>query len=262
MSKIHNISALGLLLFSLSSFASDLDKIKAGSLVCDSSSSYTETVIVELKNKLADLRGTPRIPNPADCRIVQESLPVTLEKYNGGVAIVRKDEKALYTSKNNIVLGKKASAKENALDQCRKMVMGKYCLGGSMADLPEPDVKEGGSFVYFDGDKRIFLKSANGRVASVSIFYPSPSWLNYRVLLGQLKEKYGEGINFDNFPDYAQSDSSKATSITLKKGRALTSWPQTGWSINYGWASKNWRILEYTHDNLSEAVNQERADLL
>ena len=258
MAKYKSISIAGLLLLSASSFASGPDQIKAGSLVCDSSHSYNEIIVIEIENKLAKAKGLPGKPNPKDCRVIKNSLAVTLDRYSGGSAVVREGEKTLFTSKSNVVPGKIASAKESSLDQCRKKVLGAYCLGGSIKALPKPDLRDGDIFVYADGKKRIYIESVHERIASVSIFYPSPSWLNYRLLLGQLQEKYGKGVNLDKFPDYAQSDSSKATTISLNKGRALTLWPQEGWSINYGWASRNWRILEYRHDKLSDILDKKR----
>jgi len=263
MNKFYCSFTFILCLYGNANLASELDQVKVGSLICESDNSYNETVIVDLQNRLAAMKGTPKNPYPKDCRYVQnEPLVVKFQEYSGGSAVVTKDGKTLYTSKDNIVLGKRASAEEEARDKCLKKVLDRFCLGSITSELPEPDVKEGENFVYFDGDKRIFVKSANARVATVSIFYPNPSWLHYRILLDQLKEKYGPGINFDTFPDYAESDTSKETSIALRKGRALSVWNQTGWSIEYGWASSDWRILTYKHNQLSEVLDKDSAELL
>jgi len=232
---------------------SEKDAIKVGSLVCGSGFSYNETIIVDMKNQIADLKGTKRTSYPKDCIFIKNKpLSVNFIKYSGGSAVVSSEDKTLHTSKTNIILGLNARKKESSRDKCLKKVLEKFCLGGSVSELPKPDLKKAYSYIYEEGDKKIFVNLVNKRIASVSIFYPHPSWLNYRILLDQLKEKYGAGVNLDTFPDYADSDSSKETSIVIKKGRAMTLWSQTGWSIKYGWASNSWRILEYMHDELSE----------
>lgn len=241
-----------------------LDQIKVGSLICDSARSYNDTVVIDMKNELAALKGQrDRVPYPSDCRTVTDTaLNVSLKEISGGQAFAIHGDKVVYTSKNNLVLGKKSAAVENEKDQCRKKVMGEYCLGGSIHGLPKPAVSDDGTLMYLHGGKKVVLMTVDERIASVSVFYPDPSWLHYRNLLSNLNEKYGRGFNEDVFPDYAKNDTSKATSIALKKGRALTYWIQTGWTLSYAWASDSWSVLEYKHHELGELLRKEELSRL
>lgn len=252
-----------LILLSRTSVASNQDQIRPGSLVCKTTKSYNETIIVDLKNQLAAMKGGAKVPYPPDCRFLNsEGLSVSFIEYSGGSAVTRVGETTLHTAKKNVILGTDAAAREKRRDQCLKKVVDKYCLGSDISELPKPFSNKDDSYIYEDGNETILIKELAGRIATVSIFYPNPSWLSYRLLLDQLQEKYGSGTNFDNFPDYANSDSSKETAITLGKGRAMTLWNQTGWSLKYGWASDRWRILTYMHNELSDRLRVKEIDRL
>ena len=113
MNKIYSSFVLVLCLYSNATLASELDQVKVGSLICETDHSYNETVLVDLQNQLAAIKGTPKTPYPKDCRFIRgEPLVVNFGEYSGGSAVVTKDGKTLYTSKENVVLGNKALAEE------------------------------------------------------------------------------------------------------------------------------------------------------
>ena len=245
------------------SVALDQDRILPESLVCESAESYNETIIINLKNQIAELKGKSTVPYPSDCRVIGgKALSGKFLEYSGGSAVIEVAGETLHTAKENLVLGSEAAARLEGRDQCIKKVLNRFCLGGNVSELAKPDKVDGDAYVYMDGERKILIREFNEKVATVSIFYPEPSWLSYRLLLERLLDKYGSGVNLDTFPEYADNDSSKATAITLGKGRAMTVWNQTGWSLKYGWASDKWRVLTYMHDKLAQKLQAKERERL
>ena len=149
-------------------------------------------------------------------------------------------------------------------DGCVKKVFGEYCLGGDIATvvasaLPAHDKTKKGIRVvrYRDGENIIFLRSINGRIATVGKYNKPPTMLTYGWLLTQLQEKYGPGEDMSYFlPGYADTASREA-SILLGKGVAKHKWQNVGWSILLSWANRRAGIvLQYEHDELGDKMRK------
>lgn len=156
-------------------------------------------------------------------------------------------------------------------DDCLKMVFNDYCLGGDLKAIidrnPPDDVSRDGDATYIiykeSADETVSINAIEGKVAVVGKFMQPGSWLNYRSWKARLEEIYGAGDDRSYFPDYANSDSSKATAISLGKGRALHVWDQGEWMIALAWRDREFGInLGYMHKALMDVMkNRQDAGL-
>ena len=98
-----------------------------------------------------------------------------------------------------------------------------------------------------------------GKAVKIARFYKPSSWLTYLRLKGKLTDIYGSGTDDSFFPDYADDRSSKATSISLGKGRAKNVWDQGEWSVTLAWTNDRVGIIVvYTHKALNDDMKANR----
>ena len=143
---------------------------------------------------------------------------------------------------------------------CLKQVFRNFCLGTNVSSLPpNPARKTDVSWAYVDPDPTV-VTIVDGKVAAVGRFYSPGTWLTYRDLERTLVEKYGPGKDLSFFPSYADDSSSRETSISLKRGRAVRSWQQEGYTIQLKWESRDHVVLMYFHDDLEAERTARKKD--
>jgi len=148
-----------------------------------------------------------------------------------------------------VASGQTAQVPELPTD-CVKVVFGSYCLGRPLSSLPpSPARKTDDMWVYLE-PQATMVTVVEGRVGAVGRLYTPGTWLTYRNVEGDLSEKYGTGKDLSFFPSYADDSSSRETAISLKKGRAVHSWQQQGFTIQLKWESSEHVGLIYFHDEL------------
>lgn len=124
----------------------------------------------------------------------------------------------------------------DSADSCLKMVFGRYCLGADAGDLPEPAIRSEDFLTYKDDGEVTAVTVVGGRIGGVLRLHRPGSWLSYRRLLGTLESKYGPGEDQSYFPDHADDDDSRSTSIHLGRAEAKRLWRQSGWTIVLSWS--------------------------
>jgi hypothetical protein len=133
---------------------------------------------------------------------------------------------------------------------CMKVVFGSFCLGAPISTLPaNPAPKSDDMWIYAEPQPTA-VTVVESRIAVVGRFYTPGTWLTYRNLEGDLIEKYGKGKDLSFFPSYADDSSSRETAISLKKGRAIHSWQQQGFTVQLRWDNSEHVALLYFHDKL------------
>jgi hypothetical protein len=131
-----------------------------------------------------------------------------------------------------------------------KVVFESFCLGGSISTLPpNPTRKTEQTWLYAESQTTV-VTVVDDCIAGVGRFYTPGTWLTYRNVEVDLVEKYGKGKDLSFFPSYANDSSSKETAINLKKGRAVHSWEQQGFTIQLKWESGEHVALFSFHDEL------------
>lgn len=137
-----------------------------------------------------------------------------------------------------------------SLSGCMKVVFESFCLGGSISTLPPNPTRKTEQTWLYAGSQTTVVTVVDDRIAGVGRFYTPGTWLTYRNVEGDLVEKYGKGKDLSFFPSYANDSSSRETAISLKKGRAVHSWEQQGFTIQLKWESGENVTLFYFHDEL------------
>jgi len=159
-----------------------------------------------------------------------------------------------------IVLFVFLSISQSALsDGCKRLVFNKYCLGGNVAELEKeytPARKrvtgKKTMLAYRSGKDIVVIQGFLGKVMAVTKISKPGSWLNYQNLKGRLAKIHGPGVDESYFPDYADSQSSKATSINLGEGRAKHLWKKEGWKIILLWSDRDSVLLYYIDEGLDK----------
>lgn len=179
---------------------------------------------------------------------------------NDNLIVSYSDENLTTTDSGNTFIS------ENTDDECVKKVFLKFCLGGDINDIiknyhPDEDREKNGmrSLLYRQGNEVTMVSEWKGRTVRIARFYKPGSWLTYLRLQGKLADLYGAGKDDSFFPDYADSQSSKATSISLGKGRAKHVWDQDKWSLSLVWSSNRTGVmLIYYHKALNSDMKENR----
>ena len=133
---------------------------------------------------------------------------------------------------------------------CMKVVFGSFCLGAPISTLPLNPARQTDEMWIYVEPQPTAVTLVEGRIAGVGRFYTPGTWLTYRNIETDLIEKYGKGKDLSFFPSYADDSSSKETAISLKKGRAVHSWQQQGFTVQLKWESKENVALFYYHNEL------------
>lgn len=133
---------------------------------------------------------------------------------------------------------------------CMKVVFGSFCLGAPVSTLPPNPARKNDDMWIYAEPQPTAVTVVDGRIAVVGRFYTPGTWLTYRNVEGDLVEKYGKGKDLSFFPSYADDSSARETAINLKKGRAIHSWAQEGFTVQLKWDSREHVALLYFHDEL------------
>ncbi len=145
---------------------------------------------------------------------------------------------------------------------CMKVVFGAFCLGAPTSSLPpNPSRKTDETWLYLE-PKPTMVTFVEDRICSVGRIYSPGTWLTYTSVETELVEKYGKGKDLSFFPTYAKDSSSKETAISLKKGRAVRSWQQQGYTIQLKWENQDNVVLIYFHDELEAKREAKKKDQL
>jgi len=143
-----------------------------------------------------------------------------------------------------------------AAQECIKLIFNRYCLGGTIASLPDSatevaleDDASTRRFTDNDGDRHVEILSVHGRIVRVSRRHPPGDWLNFTQWKTKLVRLYGSGDDRSSFPAYAGSRSSKLNAINAGRGSALLFWQQRGWSVALRWDHRDYIALDYVIDS-------------
>ncbi|MEM7210181.1 MAG: hypothetical protein AAF434_20335 [Pseudomonadota bacterium] len=141
-------------------------------------------------------------------------------------------------------------------EDCTKLIFKRYCLGGSVATLPDgvseaivEDGSPGTRFTDTDGDRIVDITAVDGRIARISRRQPPGNWLHFTEWKTKLVRLYGRGEDRSSFPAYAGSRSSKLNAINAGRGSALIFWQQLGWSVSLRWDHRDYITLDYELDS-------------
>ena len=142
-------------------------------------------------------------------------------------------------------------------DSCKRLVFNEYCLGGSLSELEEekPPARKRikgkkTMLVYKAGEDIVVIQGFTKKIMSVAKIQKPGSWLNYENLKSRLVKVHGPGSDESYFPDYADSLSSKATSISIGKGQAKHLWKKDDWKIVLLWSNNKSMTLFYIDEEL------------
>jgi hypothetical protein len=138
-------------------------------------------------------------------------------------------------------------------DPCLRKAFGDFCLGGPTALLPaNPQTTDGGAtLAWSSGDEVTMAKPFDGQVAVVARTYKPQTALKFNELAQQLRGVFGEPKDEGQFPDYADTESARATAIELGKAKALLTWSRPGWryTVQLLWQQKSLMVV-YRADEL------------
>jgi hypothetical protein len=115
-----------------------------------------------------------------------------------------------------------------------KEVFNRFCLCGPWSETPKPDlILSPHARVYNESDGGVLLsRSTDGRVGMVLRTYSTETWLEFMSLSRRVEAIYGEPAADDSyFPDYADDNDSRETSIRVGSGRIRRQWLQPGFEV-------------------------------
>ncbi len=148
---------------------------------------------------------------------------------------------------------------------CRKLVFGRFCLGGDFNALlqrtPAPlfTQKEGErhAAVYTGVHGRRYVMSFRGRIYKVLKEDRPSTELHFNDMTALLSEKYGQPEDRSHFPHYAVSRGARIIAIRRGEAKAAMVWrPESGWRVELSWTRELGVALSYVAEELDAQRRQ------
>jgi len=152
-------------------------------------------------------------------------------------------------------------------EDCLKMVLNRYCLGGDFqAQLrrqPLPIHRqtqgEGQGAVYLESGGRVYVMAHADRIYKVVKESRPATQLHFDELSLLLKEKYGEATDLSRFPYHARSSSARIVAIRRGEAQAIQEWrPEGDWRVELSWTREMGVALSYIANDLEARFQQAR----